>query len=82
MKLSEVFSFDREQAMADFEKETRKHRPEHDESSMGDFIISKFEAGEISFDEARQQLIDADLGVWVHELNMAAALKDSAKELN
>lgn len=82
MRLNEVFYFDRDQAMADFEKDAERLTPQHDESSVGDFIISKFEAGEISFDEARQQLLDAGEDLLIHELNMAAELKDTAKDLN
>ena len=46
-----------------------------EETSEGDWIISKFEAGKLTYAQAKKELIDNDLGVYVHELNMADELK-------
>jgi len=46
-----------------------------EETSMGDFIISKFEAEKISYKQAKEELLKNDLGVYIQELNAAADLK-------
>lgn len=75
MKLIEIF--DKEQAIKDFNKD---NEPQDTETSMADMIISQFEGGKISFDDARKKLVDKGLDVWIHELNMAQELtQDKAK---
>jgi len=56
---------------------------EDTDTSMGDFIISKFEAGKITFAQAKQELKDKGLEIYIHELNMAdELLKDDGKTLH
>lgn len=81
MLLKEIF--DKEQAMKDFKKDADELKATADtESSKGDMIVSEFEAGKLSYDQAKQKLTAAGEGVWMHELNMAAELKDGKKKLN
>ena len=48
---------------------------EDNQTSEGDWIISKFEAGKLTYTQAKKELKDKDLGVFVQELNMADELK-------
>ena len=49
------------------------------ETDMGDFIITQFELGKLTYDEALQKLIDTGNKLDVIELNAAADLKDDDK---
>ncbi len=86
MKLDEVFDENYYDFLQD-ELRRKEHDPYEDdpaedtETSMEDFIIAKFEAGEITYDEAKTELrkrIDNDVEYkfWTMELAMAAELLD------
>ena len=47
---------------------------ENEEMEIGDWIISKFEAGELTYFEAKQKLMKTGNAVYIHELNMAEEL--------
>ena len=47
---------------------------EDEELHVADWIISKFEAGELTYAEAKRKLKATDNAVYVHELNMADEL--------
>lgn len=81
MLLQEIF--DKEKAMADFKKEKDAMASQQDtETSPADMIITKFETGKISYDQAKKELLAKDYGVYIHELNMAAELQDDKKKMN
>ena len=54
--------------------------PEDTETSIQDFIITKFETGNITYDEALRELEkvtpDSEIFFYHHELNMARELMD------
>ena len=78
MTLSEIF--DKEKAIADFEKEKQSYSSNHDtETSVADMIITRYELGKISYEQAAKELNDNDLDVWMIELNAAKSLKEPAK---
>ncbi len=47
---------------------------EDEEVAIGDWIISNFEAGNISYVEAKRKLRATGNAVYIHELNMADEL--------
>lgn len=56
---------------------------EDTDTSMGDFIISKFEAGKLTFAQAKRELKDKGLEVYIQELNMAdELLKDDGRTVH
>lgn len=81
MLITEIF--DKETAMADFNNEKKDIAAQQDtETSPADMIITKFETGKLSYDQAKKELLAKDYGVYVHELNMAAELQDDKKRMN
>ena len=86
MKLDEVFDSNYYDFLQD-EMARKKHDPFEDdpqesgETSMEDFIISKFETGKISFEDAKKELkkqttTELEYHFWRMELVMAAELLD------
>ena len=59
-----------------------KDLKEAEETSMGDFIITQFENGDITYDQAKDQLIQKGLKVYIHELNMADELIKDKKKMH
>ena len=47
---------------------------EDESAPMGDYIISQYEAGKITYDQAEQKLKDAGATEWGMELKMAREL--------
>jgi len=81
MLLTEIF--DKDKAMAEFDKEKKAMKAQQDtETSTADMIITKFETGKLTYDQAKKELLAKDYGVFVHELNMAAELQDDKKRMN
>ena len=81
MLVTEIF--DKEKALADFEKEKKAMKNQQDtETSPADMIITKFETGKITYDQAKKELLAKDYGMYIHELNMAAELQDDKKRMN
>jgi hypothetical protein len=82
MKLNEIFDdayYDRLQDEMKRKKFDRHEDiPNDTEGDLGDFIISKFEAGKINFQQAKAEIkkkVPADQHFfWLHELNMADEL--------
>jgi hypothetical protein len=66
--------FDKEKAIADFNHDKENTNSDH-ETNPADMIITQFEMGKLTYEQAKQQLIDDDLSEWIHELNMAAELQ-------
>ena len=52
------------------------------DTSIGDFIITAFELGELTFDEAVQQLRDNGMEHYITELTMADELMKGDKSIN
>jgi hypothetical protein len=55
---------------------------EDNQMDKGDWIISKFEAGHLTYDQAKKELKANDLDVYIHELNMADELLSGKSRLN
>jgi hypothetical protein len=86
MKLNEIFD-DRYYDEIQMDLKRRRepndtpswHEPAHDtETSMQDFIISQFEAGDLTYEQALQKLKEVtpkdQMFFWKHELAMADEL--------
>ena len=77
MKLHEIFD---DKYYDEMQHQIAANAPEQQtsETSMQDFIISTFEAGEMSYDQALEQLKQNtppdQMFFWEHELAMAAEL--------
>ena len=85
MKLKEVFDaeyYDYLQDERHQKKVSDKYEdiPNDAETSMADFIVSKYEVGQISYEEALKELRasvkDFELEFWSMELNSAREMKD------
>lgn len=55
---------------------------EDTETSIADMIITKFELGQVSYDEARKELKEKGLDEWIQELNMADELQKDKKKMH
>lgn len=86
MKLNEIFDSNYYDFLQD-EMRRKNYDPYEDdphedtETSMEDFIVAKFEAGKISYEEAKKELRkrinnDLEYKFWTMELAMAAELLD------
>lgn len=86
MKLNEIFDPNYYDYVQD-EMQRRQHDPFEDdpqtdtEMSMQDFIVSRFEAGDVSYEEARDKLkkitsSPMEFEFWMMELVSAQALLD------
>ena len=51
-------------------------------TDLGDFIISQFEADELTYDQAKKKLVDKGLEHYVHELDMADELKKDKEKMH
>lgn len=85
MKLNEIFDdryYDQIQQDLKRHREPEQpswHEPDHDaETSMQDFIISQFEAGDLTYQQALEKLKEVtpkdQMFFWEHELAMAQEL--------
>ena len=52
------------------------------ETTIADMIITQYELGQLTYEEAREELKKHGLDVWIHELNMAAELKDDKAKMH
>jgi len=55
---------------------------EDQQMDKGDWIISKFESGELTFDQAKKELETNGLEVYIHELNMADELIKGKRKMH
>lgn len=87
MKLDEVFDGNYYDFLQDEVQRKHVHDPIEDaplndtETSLQDFIISAYEADEISYEEARKRIVSAtpnsfEQKFWIMELAAAAELKE------
>lgn len=78
MNLREIFNDDYYDEIQ-HQLKARQPKRETSATTIQDFIISSFEAGDISYDEALAKLKEAtpedQLFFWEHELGMAEELK-------